>query len=183
MKVVGGRVKSIQEDACNIANNPRVPLAPIDDWLKGRNPILLAFLTSISESASSVALVHAINAIYFIAYARAIMPFLFAVNLVIYFLVRSKQVAQILSHHEPYGSYDNIRTWLGRTSQTRLPAPTGDTVIAFDNEQVLCNTWRIHVANTMKMQCDNHCAVFYCRSTQSVAETSGFIPLQLAAIH
>ena len=48
MKVVGGRVKSdIQEDAFNIAKKPRVPLALTDDWLKGRNPILIAFLTSV----------------------------------------------------------------------------------------------------------------------------------------
>ena len=159
-KVLGKRIAgSISEDARNITKQQRVPLKPLNEWLHARNPILVTFLRNINESASSVSLVHAINAIYFIAYAHAIMPFSFAVNLIIYFLVRSKQVAQILFRHGPYGSYDSVRDWISRSSHNRLPTPVGDTVVVFDNEQVLGKSWRIHVGN--KMKCSVITSVLY----------------------
>jgi 7-cyano-7-deazaguanine synthase in queuosine biosynthesis len=156
LSIVAGKIGNnispeLKTDARYVTNNykAQVETAP-QEWITNRNPVVVSFLKSINESASSVQLIHAINAIYFISFSSCIMPFSFAINLLIYFFVRSKQVANVLFRHGPYGSYDSIRGWLDRGAEKPLTPPTGDLVVAFDNDQVLGKSWRVHVSNKMK---------------------------------
>ena len=67
------------------------------------------------------------------------------------FFSGSEQIANIIGKLVPAGGYFSVQGWISRKSKIKPECPDGVVAVAFDNDQVIGRTWRIHAANKQKV--------------------------------
>ena len=84
---------------------------------------------------------------------------MFATNLLAYSVTRSKLILNIYVKHHPAGSIATVRKWLNNLTMEipQLQVPSGDLLIAIDNDQVLIKKWTVCKDNLGTNKCTNQC--------------------------
>ena len=124
-------------------------------YLTQRNKVVISFLNGISENQTSADInlrkCLAAEHIYGLASSRFIAPFSFTNNLLTYQSTQSKLITNINGKLGPAGTYYTIQNWLGDESHNPLPFPSGDCIVAFDNDQVVGKSWHIKTNNKVNV--------------------------------
>jgi hypothetical protein len=72
-----------------------------------------------------------------------VSPFAFSESLVTYSISNSKAVVHKFCSAHPSGSYTTVKNWLLIQANTPINFPSGDVIVAFDNDQVVGKTYRV----------------------------------------
>ena len=119
-----------------------------EGWSESRNSLLTCVVNAISnESTKSVHKAVTIDQLYSLVQPSFISPLLFASNLLIYSVTRSKLALTICDKLHPAGSIACIRTWLNNLTMNVPQVPSGDILTAIDNDQVLIKKWTVRKDN------------------------------------
>lgn len=62
----------------------------------------------------------------------------------------SKQAVNLFGDSGTYGHYHALKDWLSNQFMEPLPYPENDCVAIFDNNQVICRSWKIKVNNKVQ---------------------------------
>ena len=111
----------------------------------------MSFLKGVQSGASEVQLCLALEHVYNLS-ANCVLPLGFTTNLMSYFQTGSKFVCDMLGHCGPHGSYKTVHRWIENKSEHKLLCPTGDIIVAFDNDQAGHKAIENHI-KFLKEQC------------------------------
>lgn len=119
-----------------------------EGWSESRNSLLACVVNAISnESTKSVHKAVTVDQLYSLVQPSFISPLLFASNLLIYSVTRSKLALTICDKLHPAGSISCVRTWLNNLTMNVPQVPSGDILTAIDNDQVLIKKWTVRKDN------------------------------------
>ena len=119
-----------------------------EGWSQSRNPLLACVVNAISnKSTKPVHKAVTIDQLYSLVQPSFISPLLFAANLLIYSVTRSKLALTICDKLHPAGSIACVRTWLNNLIMNVPQVPSGDLLTAIDNDQVLIKKWTVRKDN------------------------------------
>ena len=107
-------------------------------WIQARNSVLTCAINALSHK--SVKPVHkAVTAdqFYSIVQPSFVSPLMFATNLLVYSVTRSKLALNIHGKIHPAGGNTTVKTWLNDLTMEVPQVPSGDILTAIDNDQVL----------------------------------------------
>ena len=133
----------------------------VDNILSKANPMLINFLcgiTGISLSKNSAsdrvkkqyALVKAIEQIHYAKDLTYISPINFAESIVSYSVTGSKIDAGLRGATTPGPSYKVLQDWHEEQESAHSEVPKQDTVIAFDNDQIISKNYRVSLNSKFK---------------------------------
>lgn len=118
--------------------------ATIDTWIADRNKVMSSFLMSLCgkhmsdlSSSEKTKIVFAIEHLYSLISSNIIMPFLFSLNLLTYYMSNSKTVCNMYSSAHPAGNYTSVLKWIEEHAANPITIPfQHDVITYFDNNQV-----------------------------------------------
>lgn len=89
---------------------------------------------------------------YFVHLLRpnTILSLCFRENLIMCNATNSKQAVNLSGDSGTYGHYHALKDWMSNQSMEPLPYPENDCVAIFDNNQVICRSWKIKVNNKVQ---------------------------------
>ena len=127
--------------------------ADMAEWIANRNGVVVNFLSGIIGSTSfsalsgkrQVAFVKAVESVYHMSDLKCISPFSFSESLLGFAVSSSKLVVNVFGASTPAPQYSTIRDWLANQATSPPEFPSGDVVVAFDNDQVVGKTYTIKV--------------------------------------
>lgn len=117
-------------------------------WIQARNSVLTCAINALSHK--SVKPVHkAVTAdqLYSIVQPSFVSPLMFATNLLVYSVTRSKLALNIHGKIHPAGGNTTVKTWLNDLTMEVPQVPSGDILTAIDNDQVLIRKWTVRKDN------------------------------------
>lgn len=120
-----------------------------ETWMESRNGVLLCAINALSQnSTNGVQKSAAVDQLYSLVQPSFISPFMFAANLLVYSIARSKLATNIYAHILPAGGGStSLRMWLNRLTMEVPQVPSGDVLTAIDNDQVLIKKWTVRKDN------------------------------------
>ena len=119
-----------------------------ENWMEARNDVLSCAINALSHN--SIKMVQksvAVDQLYSLVQPTYVSPFMFAANLLVYSIARSKLATNIYAHILPAGGSSSLRMWLNRLTMEVLKVPSGDVLTAIDNDQVLIKKWTVRKDN------------------------------------
>ena len=117
-------------------------------WIQARNSVLTCAINALShESAKPVHKAVTVDQLYSIVQPSFVSPLMFATNLLVYSVTRSKLALNIHGKIHPAGGNTTVKTWLNNLTMEVPQVPSGDILTAIDNDQVLIRKWTVHKDN------------------------------------
>ena len=122
-------------------------------WLQRRNKVLTAVVDGISDGKKSnfqkcVAVEH----LYSLADSdQSVPPFSFLVNLLLFTITNSRLAMSVVSKILPGGSYSTVTGWRDGLASVPPPFPPGDSIVAFDNDQIVQRRWKVKVGQKSRV--------------------------------
>lgn len=117
-------------------------------WIQARNSVLTCAINALSHK--SVKPVHkavTVDQLYSIVQPSFVSPLMFATNLLVYSVTRSKLALNIHGKIHPAGGNTTVKTWLNDLTMEVPQVPSGDILTAIDNDQVLIRKWTVRKDN------------------------------------
>lgn len=121
-----------------------------------KNPILLAFLEGLQGDSKAPCSVYqlckVIECCMALTVQVAVLPIHFREAILLYKITRSRMAMNVISGYAPHGAYTTIRNWLKKLTaktDTDMAQADGDSIVIFDNNQVLQRRWQIAAQNTV----------------------------------
>lgn len=124
------------------------------DDVTSENQVLVGFLKGLTEYSihNEYRLCKAKELCMALTTPVAILPLHFRETIILYALSRSKSAIELMTGQAPHGGYHTIRRALemncGKT-KTDMDNTDGDSIVVFDNNQVLQRRWQIATSNTV----------------------------------
>lgn len=128
----------------------------VEQWLDERNPVVVNFLIGVAgqsaglKTKSRYAIAKGVEHIYSTQSSKYVFPLSFSENIVAHSVVNSKLNANINGLCSPAGSYWTIKNWLENQACNEMPAPVGDLIYAFDNDQVIGKIYHVRANKKLK---------------------------------
>lgn len=120
----------------------------VENWLSSRNPIVKAAVDGLTSSRiPPVKQVSAIDHMYSLVQPSFVSPCMFASNLLIYSISRSRMVANVYGKLHPGGLYHTVKTFLSGLTLQVPELPNNDLLVGIDNDQVLVKHWTVRKEN------------------------------------
>ena len=122
-------------------------------WLQRRNKVVTAVVDGISDGKKSnfqkcVAVEH----LYSLADSdQSVLPFSFLVNLLLFTITNSRLAMSVVSKILPGGSYSTVTGWRDGLASVPPPFPPGDSIVAFDNDQIVQRRWKVKVGQKSRV--------------------------------
>ena len=117
-------------------------------WIQARNSVLTCAINALShESAKPVHKAVTVDQLYSIVQPSFVSPLMFATNLLVYSVTRSKLALNIHGKIHPAGGNTTVKTWLNNLTMEVPQVPSGDILTAIDNDQVLIRKWTVRKDN------------------------------------
>ena len=119
-----------------------------DSWLEGRNEVLAQAVIALCHSnVKPVQKTVAVDQLYSLVQPSYVSPFMFAANLLVYSIARSKLATNIYGKIFPTGASSTVRAWLNKLTMDVPQVPSGDILTSIDNDQVLIKKWTVRKDN------------------------------------
>ncbi|KAJ8048815.1 hypothetical protein HOLleu_01285 [Holothuria leucospilota] len=129
----------------------------LESWVNDRNKVVVGLLKGLAHTRSNCnaptdlyRVAKNVGQIYSLTNPYVVLPLFFSENVLIYSIVQSKLTANVYGLTSPGGSYWTVRNWLKGLSMDPLPTPTGDCLVAFDNDQVIGKSYNVRENNKVK---------------------------------
>ena len=117
-------------------------------WIQARNSVLTCAIHALShESAKPVHKAVTVDQLYSIVQPSFVSPLMFATNLLVYSVTRSKLALNIHGKIHPAGGNTTVKTWLNNLTMEVPQVPSGDILTAIYNDQVLIRKWTVRKDN------------------------------------
>ena len=122
-------------------------------WLQRRNKVVTAVVDGISDGKKSnfqkcVAVEH----LYSLADSdQSVLPFSFLVNLLLFTITNSRLAMSVVSKILPGGSYSTVTGWRDGLASVPPPFSPGDSIVAFDNDQIVQRRWKVKVGQKSRV--------------------------------
>ncbi|KAJ8022554.1 hypothetical protein HOLleu_37485 [Holothuria leucospilota] len=129
----------------------------LEEWLSGRNPVVVNFVKGVSGLASPLkgrplySVAKSVEQVYNTLKSKHVMLLSFSENAVIHSIVNSKLACNINGLSSPGGSYWTLKHWLENQASSLLPPPVGDCLCAFDNDQVVGKTYHVRANSKVRV--------------------------------
>jgi hypothetical protein len=146
------QTENVRKDiaTCNqtYRNLPGLLTLQPDNWMQARNDVLSCAINAPSQnSAKMVQKSVAVDQLYSLVQPSYVSPFMFAANLLVYSIARSKLATNIYAHILPVGGSSSLKMWLNQLTMEVPKVPSGDVLTAIDNDQVLIKKWTVRKDN------------------------------------
>ena len=117
-------------------------------WIQARNSVLTCAINALSqESVKPVHKAVTVDQLYSIVQPSFVSPLMFATNLLVYSVTRSKLALNIHGKIHPARGNTTVKTWLNNLTMEVPQVPSGDILTAIDNDQVLIRKWTVRKDN------------------------------------
>lgn len=111
---------------------------------EGRNDVLAHAVTALCHShVKPVQKTVAVDQPYSLVQPPYVSPFMFAANMLVYSIARSKLATDIYGRIFPKGTSSTERAWLNKITMDVLQELSGDILTSIDNDQVQIKKWTI----------------------------------------
>ncbi len=121
-------------------------------FLERRNPVVVAAVQGLAgDKQNTFKQCLAVEHLYSLSGSSLVAPFSFLTNIVLLTVSNSKLAVNLFGKSLPGGSYQTLRTWLEQLSSESKPFPSGDCVVAIDNDQVVKKKWKIKVGQKSRV--------------------------------
>ena len=117
-------------------------------WIQARNSVLTCAISALShENIKPVHKAVTADQLYSLVQPSFVSPLMFATNLLVYSVTRSKLALNIHGKIHPAEGNTTIKTWLNNLTMEVPQVPSGDILTAIDNDQVLIRKWTVRKDN------------------------------------
>ena len=117
-------------------------------WVQARNSVLSCAINALSnENIKPVQKAATADQMYSLVSPYFISPLMFATNLLVYSVTRSKLALNLYGKLHPAGGNTTVKTWLNNLTMNIPEVPSGDILTAIDNDQVLIKKWTVRKDN------------------------------------
>ena len=117
-------------------------------WIQARNSVLTCAINALSqESVKPVHKAVTVDQLYSIVQPSFVSPLMFATNLLVYSVTRSKLALNIHGKIHPARGNTTVKTWLNNLTMEVPQVPSGDILTAIYNDQVLIRKWTVRKDN------------------------------------
>jgi len=119
-----------------------------ENWMQAKNDVLLCPISALFHKSSKMVQTSvAVDQLYSLVQPSYESPFMFAANLLVYSIARSKLATNVYAHILPAVGSSSLRMWLNRLTMEVSKVPSGDVLTAIDNDQVLIKKWTVRKDN------------------------------------
>ncbi|MEW8547705.1 MAG: hypothetical protein AB2693_29710 [Candidatus Thiodiazotropha sp.] len=150
-------IASINKDIETIQNTyrsvPQLKELNVYEYINQRNKTIVTVLESLTMTSlhdDCLRLSVILESIYKLRNARFLGPVSMLQNLTVFSMTNSKTAVDVMGNFGAGGKYSALCKWLDTMSSIPTPFPKGDTLVVFDNEQVIGKTWNIRPQNKIK---------------------------------
>ena len=117
-------------------------------WIQARNSVSTCAINALGhESVKPVHKAVTADQLYSIVQPSFVSPLMFATNLLVYSVTRSKLALNIPGKIHPAGGNTTVKPWLNDLTMEVPQVPSGDILMAIDNDQVLIRKWTVRKDN------------------------------------